>query len=187
MGKHISKFKFSALTLSPGCPASITNSPLSFSWWDLHFLLCQLGRFSPFLFFPVNVGSKTVWSFSSWEINLFYRIEASLIPGQFIFSFSLCCFFTSKGRPVAFSSVASSMLATTPSSAASRSNIFCQDPHQVFPTQAGNSDGWPIPGSVMNTYCYIMSTFTLPNNFKHIIHPGVGPRQNDDDPVRTIL
>jgi len=49
--------------------------------------------------------------------------------------------------------------------------------------QAGNSDSWPIPGSVMNTYCYIMSTFTLPNNFKHIIHPGVGPRQNDDDPV----
>jgi len=49
--------------------------------------------------------------------------------------------------------------------------------------QAGNSDSWPIPGSVMNTYCFIMSTFTLPNNFKHTIHPGVGTHQNDNDPV----
>ena len=51
-------------------------------------------------------------------------------------------------------------------------------------TQAGNSDSWPIPGSVMNTYCFIMSTFTLPNNFKHTIHPGVGTHQNDNDSVR---
>ena len=79
------------------------------------------------------------------------------------------------------------MLATTPSSVASRSNILCQDPHQTVSTQAGNSDSWAIPGSVMNTYCYIMSTFTLPNNFKHIIHPGVGPRQNDNDPVTITL
>ena len=38
----------------------------------------------------------------------------------------------------------------------------------------------------MNTYCFIMSTFTLPNNFKHIIHPGVGTHQNDNDPVRMF-
>ena len=38
----------------------------------------------------------------------------------------------------------------------------------------------------MNTYCFIMSTFTLPNNFKHIIHPGVGTYQNDNDPVRMF-
>ena len=54
-------------------------------------------------------------------------------------------------------------------------------------TQAGNSDNWPIPGNVMNTYCYIMSTFTLPNNFKHTIHPGVATRQNDNDPVRIAF
>ena len=79
------------------------------------------------------------------------------------------------------------MLATTPSSVASRFNTWCQDPDQTVSTQAGNSDSWAIPGSVMNTYCYIMSTFTLPNNFKHIIHPGVGPRQNDNDPVRIAF
>ena len=28
--------------------------------------------------------------------------------------------------------------------------------------QAGIPDYWPIPAHVMNTYCYIMSTFTLP-------------------------
>ena len=39
----------------------------------------------------------------------------------------------------------------------------------------------------MNTYCYIMSTFTLPNNFKHTIHPGVATRQNDNDPVRIAF
>ena len=38
----------------------------------------------------------------------------------------------------------------------------------------------------MNTYCFIMSTFTLPNNFKHIIHPGVGTHQNNNDPVRIF-
>ena len=38
----------------------------------------------------------------------------------------------------------------------------------------------------MNTYCFIMSTFTLPNNFKHTIHPGVGTHQNDNDPVRIF-
>ena len=99
----------------------------------------------------------------------------------------LFCSFICTNRPVAFSSVASSMSATTPSSAASRWNILCQDPHQTVSTQAGNSDSWAIPGSVMNTYCYIMSTFTLPNNFKHIIHPGVGPRQNDNDPVKITF
>ena len=30
--------------------------------------------------------------------------------------------------------------------------------------QAGIPDYWPIPAHVMNTYCYVMSTFTLPRS-----------------------
>ena len=54
--------------------------------------------------------------------------------------------------------------------------------------QAGIPDYWPIPAHVMNTYCYVMSTFTLPRSppspspyCRHFpgkvdlpVHPGVG-------------
>ena len=32
--------------------------------------------------------------------------------------------------------------------------------------QDGHPDMWPIPQHVMNTYCFIMGTFTLPRHFK---------------------
>merc|ERR1712045_360426 len=43
----------------------------------------------------------------------------------------------------------------------------------------GNSDDWSIPPAVINTYCYIMSTFTLPTQLagdvgKNVAYQGVG-------------
>merc|ERR1712032_529743 len=53
--------------------------------------------------------------------------------------------------------------------------------------QAGIPDYWPIPAHVMNTYCYIMSTFTLPRHFPGkvdlSVHPGVGEYNGRNDEV----
>ena len=68
--------------------------------------------------------------------------------------------------------------------------------------QAGIPDYWPIPAHVMNTYCYIMSTFTLPRCpltpfptlFYHLcrhfpgkvdlsVHPGVGEYNGRNEEV----
>ena len=43
----------------------------------------------------------------------------------------------------------------------------------------GDSDNWTIPPNVINTYCYIMSTFTLPSQLAgsighDVAAPGVG-------------
>ena len=43
----------------------------------------------------------------------------------------------------------------------------------------GDSDDWTIPPNVINTYCYIMSTFILPNQLagsigQDVAAPGVG-------------
>ena len=32
-------------------------------------------------------------------------------------------------------------------------------------SQGGHPDMWPIPQHIMNTYCFIMGTFTLPRTF----------------------
>ncbi len=59
--------------------------------------------------------------------------------------------------------------------------------------QEGLPDYWPIPMSVMNTYCFIMSTFILPRHLPAVaaaaggiaagerLHPGVGPEQPGDE------
>ena len=54
--------------------------------------------------------------------------------------------------------------------------------------QDGHPEYWAIPYHVMNTYCFIMGTFTLPKYFsgevgKHVIHPGVGEYNEDRDEV----
>ena len=41
-------------------------------------------------------------------------------------------------------------------------------------TQSGHPDTWSIPQHVMNTYCYIMGTFTLPGKKDILEMPGVG-------------
>ena len=50
----------------------------------------------------------------------------------------------------------------------------------------GNSDDWSIPPAVINTYCYIMSTFTLPRALagdvgKEVAAPGVGAYDSKTD------
>jgi hypothetical protein len=59
--------------------------------------------------------------------------------------------------------------------------------------QEGLPDNWPIPMSVMNTYCFIMSTFILPRHLPgprvgdpsrpqgERLHPGVGPEQPGEE------
>merc|ERR1712107_54982 len=47
---------------------------------------------------------------------------------------------------------------------------------------------WPIPQHIMNTYCFIMGTFTLPRTFareanKNLIHPGVSTYNPQRDEV----
>ena len=54
--------------------------------------------------------------------------------------------------------------------------------------QDGHPDYWAIPQHVMNTYCFIMGTFTLPRHFagetgKDLIHPGVGEYNKERDEV----
>ena len=34
--------------------------------------------------------------------------------------------------------------------------------------QSGHPDNWPIPSHTMNTYCFIMGTFTLPRHFNGV-------------------
>jgi len=46
-----------------------------------------------------------------------------------------------------------------------------------------------VPGNVLNTYCWIMSTFSIPSKNKGIQgrdfpHQGVGPETDEDDRVR---
>lgn len=55
--------------------------------------------------------------------------------------------------------------------------------------QAGNSDNWAIPADIMNTYCYIMGTFTLPPGFKWrpSVHPGVGVDLPGDQEERHLV
>ena len=71
--------------------------------------------------------------------------------------------------------------------------------------QAGIPDYWPIPAHVMNTYCYIMSTFTLPRCppslyppsiplCRHFpgkvdlsVHPGVGEYNGRNDEVMDTV
>jgi len=55
--------------------------------------------------------------------------------------------------------------------------------------QDGHPDYWPIPQHIMNTYCFIMGTFTLPKNFagergKDVIHPGVGEYNKERDEIQ---
>jgi len=55
--------------------------------------------------------------------------------------------------------------------------------------QDGHPDYWPIPAHVMNTYCFIMGTFTLPKHFageigKDVIHPGVGEYNKERDEMQ---
>ena len=54
--------------------------------------------------------------------------------------------------------------------------------------QDGHPEYWAIPYHVMNTYCFIMGTFTLPRHFtgevgKEFIHPGVGVYDAENDEV----
>ena len=54
--------------------------------------------------------------------------------------------------------------------------------------QDGHPDYWAIPQHVMNTYCFIMGTFTLPRHFAgekgtDLIHPGVGEYNKERDEV----
>ena len=49
--------------------------------------------------------------------------------------------------------------------------------------QDGHPDYWAIPYHVMNTYCYIMGTFTLPPHHgedEEVLHPGVGVYHRGD-------
>ena len=52
----------------------------------------------------------------------------------------------------------------------------------------GDSDSWTIPPKVINTYCYIMSTFTLPSALagdigKEVPAPGVGTYNHNHDDI----
>ena len=52
----------------------------------------------------------------------------------------------------------------------------------------GNSDDWSIPPAVINTYCYIMSTFTLPSQLagdvgKNVAYQGVGTYNSKTEEV----
>ena len=52
----------------------------------------------------------------------------------------------------------------------------------------GNSDDWSIPPAVINTYCYIMSTFTLPSQLagdigKDVVAPGLGSYDSKTDEI----
>jgi len=55
--------------------------------------------------------------------------------------------------------------------------------------QEGPDDSWNIPPNVINTYCYIMSTFTLPRQLaggemgKTVVGPGVGAYDPKTDSV----
>ena len=54
--------------------------------------------------------------------------------------------------------------------------------------QEGHPEYWAIPYHVMNTYCFIMGTFTLPRHFagevgRDVIHPGVGEYNAEKDEV----
>ena len=46
--------------------------------------------------------------------------------------------------------------------------------------------GADVPGNVLNTYCWIMSTFSVPNNPSgHVAaHPGLGP-EGDSETVHA--
>ena len=52
----------------------------------------------------------------------------------------------------------------------------------------GDSDSWTVPPKVINTFCYIMSTFTLPSQLaghvgQEVAAPGVGTfNQRNDEP-----
>jgi len=53
----------------------------------------------------------------------------------------------------------------------------------------GSDDSWTIPKDVINTYCYVMTTFTLPKHYHAIVgnevaHQGVGPYNPRKDDVR---
>ena len=48
------------------------------------------------------------------------------------------------------------------------------------------SDSWTIPQNVINTYCYVLTTFTLPKHWNSKLgfeaaQPGVGDYGPDDD------
>ena len=52
----------------------------------------------------------------------------------------------------------------------------------------GNSDDWSIPPAVINTYCYIMSTFTLPSQLagdigRDVVAPGLGTYNSKTDDI----
>ena len=57
--------------------------------------------------------------------------------------------------------------------------------------QDGHPDYWAIPQHVMNTYCFIMGTFTLPKHFagergQDLIHPGVGEYNKARTPAHAV-
>jgi len=53
--------------------------------------------------------------------------------------------------------------------------------------QEGHPDNWPIPADIMNTYCFITSTFTLPRHLDslvgvgEVVHPGVGAEKPGEE------
>merc|ERR1712198_29660 len=54
--------------------------------------------------------------------------------------------------------------------------------------QEGHPDYWPIPQHIMNTYCFITGTFTLPKYFAGetgslAVHPGVGEYNREKDEI----
>ena len=58
--------------------------------------------------------------------------------------------------------------------------------------QDGHPDYWAIPQHIMNTYCFIMGTFTLPRHFAgergtDLIHPGVGEYNKARTPAHAAL
>lgn len=51
----------------------------------------------------------------------------------------------------------------------------------------GDSDTWTIPANVINTYCYIMSTFILPKELAgSVVAPGVGTYVHSDQETRLL-
>ena len=53
----------------------------------------------------------------------------------------------------------------------------------------GAEDSWVIPKDVINTYCYVLTTFTLPKHYNSMIgveaaHPGVGNYNPKEDDVK---
>ena len=76
----------------------------------------------------------------------------------------------------------------------SMTQIFIHRTCECLTVQEGLPDYWPIPMSVMNTYCFIMSTFILPRHLPgpgvaaagaavqgERLHPGVGPEQPGEE------